>query len=207
MKFSRGVLRVAHRPAGDRPPPCYASFMEGDFELLDRWRKGDRRAGEALFARYFVEVCRFFQHKIEDRADDLVQQTFMACVKARDQFRNASSFRTYLFAIARNELYMELRKPNREHVDLEVSSLNELVSSPSKHVREQQRLARVRMALRELPVDQQVLLELHYWHDLVPAELAELFETTAGSIRVRLLRARRALRGVLNMHGGMDVPD
>jgi RNA polymerase sigma factor (sigma-70 family) len=93
---------------------------------------------------------------------------------------------------------MELRKTRRDHVDLEVSSLDELVSSPSKQMGKQQELARLRAALRELPVDQQTLLELHYWHELSPAELAEVFATTPGSIRVRLLRARRALRARLN---------
>src|SRR5262245_61871458 len=97
-EMTRGNVTVACRRPGDRPRRCYARLMEGDLELLERWRTGDRQAGEALFARYFAEVCRFFQHKIEDKADDLVQQTFMACVKARNQFRNASSFRTYLFA-------------------------------------------------------------------------------------------------------------
>ncbi len=168
--------------------------MDDDLELLERWRANDRQAGEALCARYFADIYQFFQHKIEGRADDLVQQTFMGCLKARSQFRSESSFRTYLFTIARNELYTELRKPHREHVDLEVSSLNELVSSPSSQLRREQERAYVRAALRELPVEQQVLLELHYWHDLSAAELAEMLSTTAGSIRVRLLRARRALR-------------
>jgi RNA polymerase sigma-70 factor (ECF subfamily) len=127
----------------------------------------------------------------------------VACVKSRDQFRGQSSFRTYLFVIARNELYMRLRKVSRfEHVDLEVSSLNELVSSPSHKLGREQELSRVRAALSQLPVEQQVLLELHYWHDLDAAALAELMETTPGAIRVRLLRARRALRDRL---GGADA--
>jgi len=128
-------------------------------------------------------------------ADDLTQQTFLACIKARDQFRAQSTFRTFLFSIARNELFTRLRQtPKFEHVDLEVSSLNELVSSPSSELRKHQELEQVRAALRQLPVEQQVLLELHYWHDLDAAALAELLETSAGTIRVRLLRARRALR-------------
>ncbi len=166
-----------------------------DLALLDRWRQGDQRAGQELCTRYFSEVYRFFEHKLAGEADDLTQQTFMACVRCRDQFRGQSSFRTYLYAIARNELYMRLRKmPRFEHVNLEVSSLNEIVSSPSHKLGKEQELSRVRAALRQLPVEQQVLLELHYWHDLDAAALAELFEATPGAIRVRLLRARRALR-------------
>ena len=169
-------------------------MADDDFSLLMRWRADDRQAGEQLCARYFDEIYRFFEYKIAEKADDLVQQTFMACVRARDQFRNDASFRTYLFTIARNELYMELRKTRRDFVDLEVSSLNELVTSPSQLLGKQRELARLRAALREIPVEQQLLLELHYWHDMPAAELANMFATTPGSIRVRLLRARRLLR-------------
>ncbi|TMQ23133.1 MAG: sigma-70 family RNA polymerase sigma factor [Deltaproteobacteria bacterium] len=55
-------------------------------------------------------------------------------------------------------------------------------------------LAQVRAALRQLPVEQQVLLEFHYWHDLDAGALAQMFEASPGAIRVRLLRARQALR-------------
>src|SRR5262245_3331202 len=104
-----------------------------ELALLECWRQGDLRAGQELCARYLGEVFRFFEHKLPEEADDLTQQTFMSCVQCRDQFRGQSSFRTYLYAIARNVLYMRLRKtPKFEHVDLEVSSLNELVSSPSQ---------------------------------------------------------------------------
>ena len=169
--------------------------MDDDLDLLQRWRDGDQRAGQELCTRHFAEIYRFFEHKLPSEADDLTQQTFLACVKARDQFRGQSTFRTYLFSIARNELYMRLRKlPKFEQVDLEVSALDELVSSPSKQFGKNQELAKIRAALQKLPVEQQVLLEFHYWHDLDAAALAQMFETSPATIRVRLLRARRALK-------------
>jgi RNA polymerase sigma-70 factor (ECF subfamily) len=82
----------------------------------------------------------------------------------------------------------------RAEVDLETSSLNELVSSPGDKLGRQQELAQIRGALRMLPVEQQVLLELRYWHDLDASALAEVFGLNPGAIRVRLSRARRALR-------------
>jgi RNA polymerase sigma-70 factor (ECF subfamily) len=170
-------------------------MVDDDVVVLQRWRDGDQRAGEELCARHFEGIYRFFEYKLPEEADDLTQRTFLACLKARDQFRAQSTFRTYLYSIARNELYMWFRRqPRWQHVDLEVSSLNELVSSPSKQLGKQQELEQVRAALRQLPVEQQLLLEFHYWHDLEAAELAELFATNPGTIRVRLLRARRSLR-------------
>jgi RNA polymerase sigma-70 factor (ECF subfamily) len=182
--------------------------VDGDLILLQRWRDGDRRAGEELCARYFEEIYRFFEHKIPGEADDLTQQTFLACVKSRDQFRGQSTFRTYLYSIARNELCMRLRKlPKFQHVDLDVSSLNELVASPSKQFGKQQELAQVRAALRQLPVEQQLLLEFHYWHDLDAGQLAEMFQASPGAIRVRLLRARKALRERLGANPVLSVDD
>jgi len=176
-------------------PPCYVRAVDGDFAVLQRWCDGDQRAGEELCARHFDDVYRFFENKMPSEADDLTQQTFLACIKSRHQFQGMSTFRTYLFSIARNELYMRLRQlPRCEHVDLESSSLEELVSSPSTQLRKREALAQIRAALRKLPVEQQVLLELHYWHDLDAAALAEILETSPGAVRVRLLRARRALR-------------
>jgi len=172
--------------------------VDDDLNVLQRWRDGDQRAGQELCTRHFAEIYRFFEHKLPGEADDLTQQTFLACVRARDQFRGQSTFRTYLFSIARNELYMRLRKlPRFEQVDLEVSALNEMVSSPSKQFGRNQELAKIRAALHQLPVEQQVLLEFHYWHDLDAAALAEMFETNPGAIRMRLMRARRALRALL----------
>lgn len=201
-----GSQLVRHR--GSVRARCYARPVEEDLGLLGRWRQGELRAGQELCERYFSEIYRFFEHKLPEEADDLTQQTFMACVKSRDQFRGQSSFRTYLYAIARNQLYMRFRKtPSYEHVDLEVSSLNELVSSPSHKLGKEQELSRVRAALRQLPVEQQVLLELHYWHDLDAAALAEIFAATTGAIRVRLTRARRVLRDRLGADVGSSNDD
>lgn len=175
-------------------------MADADLALLQQWRDGDRLAGEQLCSRHFSEIYRFFEHKIPGEADDLVQETFLACCRARDQFRGRSSFRTYLFTIARNELYARLSVIARRtatEVDLNVSSLNELVSSPADHLRRQQEQAQIHAALRVLPVEQQVLLELHYWHHLDPAALAEVFDLKPGAIRVRLVRARQALRAHL----------
>ena len=49
-------------------------------------------------------------------------------------------------------------------------------------------------ALQGLPVEQQTLLELHYWEDMGIPELAEVFEVPSTTIRTRLHRARKALR-------------
>src|SRR5688500_5831982 len=100
-----------------------------DLDLLEQWRGGARQAGQDLFARHFRELYGFFQHKAAGEADELVQRTFLACVSSRTQFRFQSTFRTYLFTIARHELYDYLGQQANErgrHVDFEVTSIADL---------------------------------------------------------------------------------
>ena len=169
--------------------------MDPDLTLLESWRAGDGRAGQDLFNRHFADIYRFFEYKVGADADDLAQRTFMACVDARDRFRGGSSFRTYLFAIARNQLYSFLRRlPRAEHVDFDQTSIADLVPSLASQLGRARDIERLRLALATLPAEQQLLLELHYWHELDAEALGEVFEAAPGTIRVRLLRARRALR-------------
>jgi RNA polymerase sigma-70 factor (ECF subfamily) len=180
-----------------------------DLALLARWRGGDQGAGQQLFARHLADVYRFFHHKVGTDADELVQGTFLACLSSVERFRGESSFRTYLFAIARHELFAFLRRRSqREHVDFELTSIEDIATSPGSRLDRVRRGDRLRDALAQLPLEQQVLLELHYWHDLDAAALAEVLDASPGTIRVRLLRARRALRELLGADGMAEIrPD
>ncbi len=165
---------------------------ESDLELLERWRGGDTRAGNALFERHFESIYRFFLHKVADDATDLVQRTFLACTEARDRFRGASSFRTYLFAIARNELLVFFRK-RRQDTDAGASSVADLAPSPSTALVRRLEHRLLLEALRTIPLDLQIALELHYWEEMSATEIAEVLEVPVGTAKSRLRRAREAL--------------
>jgi RNA polymerase sigma-70 factor (ECF subfamily) len=79
-------------------------------------------------------------------------------------------------------------------LDFEVSSIAQLITTPASKLARRQQQVQLLEALRQLPVEQQTLLELHYWEDLGIGELAEIFEAEAATIRTRLHRARKALR-------------
>jgi RNA polymerase sigma factor (sigma-70 family) len=172
------------------------SDAQSDFELLAAWRGGDSTAGQMLFKRHFRAVYRFFQTKCEPEADELVQATFAACVRARDQFRGDSQFTTYLYTVARHELYRVLSERRRDlgRVNFEVSSIAELAPTPRTQIAAREDRVRLLRALRDLPLEQQTLLELHYWEGVEIGALAEIFESPAVTIRSRLHRARVALR-------------
>jgi RNA polymerase sigma-70 factor (ECF subfamily) len=178
--------------------------MSDDGALLDRWCAGDNAAGNELFSRHFETLYRFFEHKVfELEADELVQETFLGCLRARDSFRRQSSFRTFLFAIARHVLYGHYRKrvALAAQDDIAELSIASLSTSAGARVDRRRDQVRLRTALESLPVEQQLLLELHYWEELDAEQLAEVFGTAPATSRSRLFRARQALRTALDALG------
>ncbi|MEJ7598345.1 MAG: sigma-70 family RNA polymerase sigma factor [Kofleriaceae bacterium] len=187
-----------------------------DLDLLDRWRAGDEPSGQELFARHFESLYSFFETKCPAEADELVQTTFLECIRSRDKFRAHSSFRTFLFAIARHTLYHLFRTRQRKYakLDFEVSSIEDIVTTMRTRLAQNEEQQLLLQTLQRLPVEVQTLLELHYWEDMDIPELAEVFEVTPGAMRTRLHRARATLRdtmlhtapaGVLETLDTMDV--
>ena len=163
-----------------------------DFALLDGWIRGDLRAGSELFERHFDEIFRFFANKVGDDAADLVQRTFLACVESRERFRRLSSFRTYMYGVARNVLLEHFRGRKKQEVDLAVSTLADLGPSPVTMIGRKEEQRRVLEALRTIPIDLQIALELYYFEQLTAVELAEVFDVPEGTVRSRVRRAREA---------------
>jgi RNA polymerase sigma factor (sigma-70 family) len=177
--------------------------MPTDVELLDAWIAGDDRAAEALIQRYFDPLYAFFRNKVNADVDDLIQSTFQACVTYRERFRQAASFRAYLFTAARHQLYAHLDKRHRQRgaIDPAVVSVRELDPSPSGMVAQHQEQRLLLEALRRIPLQYQMVLELHYWQDLSTAEAAEVLNIPQGTVKTRLRKGRELLESAMQEIG------
>lgn len=153
-------------------------------------------AGNQLFQRHFDSVSGFFETKVDRDVDELVQSTFMACVQSIDSFRQQSSFRTFLFAIARRKLYRYYRSKRRhgDKLDFNLTSVAELRTGARTNLGRAEERQQLLHALSSLPVDQQILLELFYWEEMSGDALAEVLDIAPATVRSRLHRARAALR-------------
>jgi RNA polymerase sigma-70 factor (ECF subfamily) len=172
--------------------------MPSDGELLEAWRAGDRAAGDQLIVRHHAAVYGFFRRQLGDDIDDLVQRTFLDCVEHQERI-DGERFRTFLFTVARNRLYDHLRAVYRSpsHEDLDSRSLADLGTTPSRHVARDQETRQLLAAMRTLPLEQSVVLELAYFEEMSGPEIAEVIGVPPNTIRSRLSRARDALREAL----------
>lgn len=179
---------------------------ESDLELLRRWRvDNDRRAGNELVAGYFDQIRSYFLNAVDDAVrEDLVQETFHRLLKAVDNFEGRSSFRTYLFSIARYvklDFYKRKYKGKGKFDELEHSVVDIEGVSPSHLVTTVERHQQLLACIRALPDQTKDILELYYWHDFTARELAETVGISVPALKARLFAARKRLRECLQVSG------
>jgi RNA polymerase sigma factor (sigma-70 family) len=172
-----------------------------DVELLNRWRDGDLGAGDELFNRHFTSVHRFFRNKVQEEAlEDLVQQTFMASVEGRERFRSDSTFRTYLFGVAHNLLRDHYRRQRKvEVLDFGETSVEDVRVGPNTLIGRRQEQRLLLEALRRIPIDSQIVLELYYWEELSASQTAAVLGIPEGTVRGRVRKAKALLKKKLTV--------
>lgn len=170
-----------------------------DAELLAAWSRGDATAGNRLVERHFASILRFVHAKIDVGVDDLVQQIFLALVECASALRDPAHFKSFLFGIARRQLLLHWRAARRRDrvIDPDVASVQSLAGdaegSPSGVVGRSDERERVLAAMRSMPIDFQIVVELHYWEAMGVREIAEVIEAPVGTVKSRLARARALL--------------
>lgn len=171
-----------------------------DGELLLAWRGGDKLAGSELVRRRMPEMIRFFRNKVAAEADiaDLVNQTFLGCVGGKDEFRGETSFRRFVYAIANNVLFAYIRRRSkhaREQLDFGAVCVGDVApQSASSIITERRETQALVAALREIPIEDQVVLELMYFEGMTGAQIGEALDLPEGTVRGRLRRGLERLR-------------
>jgi RNA polymerase sigma-70 factor (ECF subfamily) len=177
-----------------------AMVQPTDAELLERWRTGHSTSGEALFERYYDSLERFFLNKVPNAVGDLVQETFTRCVASQARLRDEGHFGRYLIGIAKNVLNVHLREHYRRGVpiDLEQVTMCDLEPGPRTLVARRREHRLLLEALRNIPVGDQIVLELHYWEDFKTEDIADALEIPVGTAKGRLQRARERLEQAMS---------
>ena len=173
--------------------------MVDDQQLLAAWREGDEDAGETLFERLYDPLARFFRNKAGDHAPDLIQRTFLVLLETQSRMREGTSFQAYLFGIARNILLEHYRGKRRdgERFDQAEQSVEDLGPTPTTLLARAQESQLLLQALRKIPLESQLMLELYFWENMTAGGIADVLEIPEGTARTRIRRAKQLLEAQL----------
>ncbi len=161
--------------------------------LILRCQLRDQQAFAELIDRYQRPLRYFIARLVgnPDLADELSQETWLTVVSKIHTLRSAATFSVWLYRIARNKVYQELR---RRKVTIE---LDEDLAAPDDTVDELgafEDAARLHRCLEKLkPLHKEVLL-LRFLEEMSYEQIADVLDCNIGTVRSRIFHAKLALK-------------
>ena len=187
-----------------------ASPPEEDRELVRRWKEGDESAFEEIVRKYQQTVYNLIYHNIGFRADveDIAQNIFAKFYFSLAQFDNERPLFPWLYRIAVNQCYDELRRLRRrkvltftelslEETDRIEALMNQSVIAPARPEETKEMHALLLKLLDQLPEQQKMAIVLRDLEDLTYEQMARVFKCTEQAARLKVFRARSRLRELL----------
>jgi len=161
--------------------------------------KGDSAAFTQLVERYGGFVYALAYRVLLSRADaqDVTQEVFIRMWRDAPQWRSGQArYRTWIYRVAFNLSLNHRQRVQQRHAPLDDLSLEDLVveTTPEQAVDAAQSKAALDQAIRSLPLQQRIALQLRYGGELSVAEVAQIMNVSAKAAESLLVRARRELR-------------
>lgn len=170
--------------------------------LVRRMKAGDRSAFDSIYEKYHIPILRSTYLICGDRqdAEDVMQDTFVACWLHIRDLRKDESFRYWLFRI----MTQAARKTAKEHAVLvpdekiqdtaDRSQLQQPVSDNYERVLDENI---VENAFQTLSKQQREVIVLYYYNDMSVKEISKTLQVFEGTVKSRLFTARRQMKSAL----------
>jgi RNA polymerase sigma-70 factor (ECF subfamily) len=178
---------------------------QADEVLVERVRKGDRTAFDALVIKYQQKIVKLVSRYVREPSEalDVAQEAFIKAYRAMPSFRGDSAFYTWLYRIAintaKNHLVAEARRPIEGGLDLQDPDQYDMqlkardVDTPENLLLTEEIKHTVDAAIAGLPEDLRTAIVLRELEGLSYEEIATAMSCPVGTVRSRIFRAREAI--------------
>ena len=167
-----------------------------DEQIMRDVRAGEVGKLELLFDRHSRALLHYFLHLTGNRAvsEDMVQEVFFRILKYRHTYQSESTFRAWMFQIARN-VHVDHAGRHKAEVAMPEDSTNfsSTEVSPDRQAQIKQETALLHRALASLPEDKREVLIMSRFLGLKYEEIATVLKCEVGTVKVRVYRALREL--------------
>jgi RNA polymerase sigma-70 factor (ECF subfamily) len=169
---------------------AYRAFCDGEQEAFDE------------LMREFQQGLIFFLHgyvRSAEAAEDLAEDTFVELLLHKGRFRGQSSFKTYLYSVARHKAIDYLRREQRRPTVAldEIAERSDDGLNPEEQFLAEERAETIARAIAHIPAEYREVLRLLYLERLRYDEIALVMHKNTKQIDNLAYRARNALRNSL----------
>ena len=169
-----------------------------DQALLDAIAQGDMSAFEQLHRKYFPKLMHFAKRIVNspEAAEEVANDVLMTVWRTADRFEGRSKPSTWMFGIAYRMALKQRQKLGLRRGDVE---LDEGLVGDDKDTASAVILATdLTNALEQLKPELRAVVELTYYNGYLYTEIAEILECPVGTVKTRMMTARRRLRQILS---------
>jgi len=216
-ELAREPLRASRVPEWGEPErPAVSdwasalSWGRDESELVNELQAGSETAFDWLVTHYHGPVYNLILSMLGDVSDaaDGTQEVFLKAFRGIRHFRQGSSLKTWLYRIALREALNHKRwfkRHNQRNVSIDAEpdeghnaiEIEDLGATPFQQLAAREIQVAVHQALQEIPEVFRGAVILRDLEGLSYEEIAEVLECSAGTVKSRILRGRRALRELL----------
>ena len=199
MTRSAGRARITHM----------TSRAAEDIDLLNRYLKGDVAAFDELVRAHEDRVMGICLRMMRDRdaALDAVQETFLTVFRKADRYQAKAAFSTWLYRVAVNTCYDQLRKAKRRRTEPLPETTDPADPRSADPIEAVELRPEIERALQQVPTDFRAAVVLVDLEGLALEQAAQILDVPIGTVKSRVFRGRKILAESLgNLRAGSGHP-
>lgn len=175
--------------------------VESDEYLMLSFCDGDKEAFEKLVKRYKDRIVSYIYKYIRNfsRAEEIAQEVFIRVFRSRDRYSVKAKFSTFIYRIAMNLSYNEVRDRNRRKTDAteEFPTLTREKDNPELIYAKDETERLVLEGINNLPPRYREVVMLCDLENLSYKEVGKVLNISIGTVQSRLSRGRIKLKQIL----------
>ncbi len=182
-------------------------LADPDVQLMLEFQSGSKSAFETLMQNYYSRVLNFIYRFVANKesAEDLTQEVFLRVFKSAPRYKPKSQFQTWLYTIAKNACFNELRKKKDFVTSLDKSAItgdddeqrqiaDPKSTGPDEELFRKEKAMVIRQAISDLPENQRLAVILRRYDNFSYAEIAETLSVSDKAVKSLLNRAKVNLK-------------
>jgi len=180
-----------------------------DLKIIESCLLGNTQVFSRLIDNYknMIYNLAYRMSNNSQEAEDISQEAFLRAYQSLAHFNSSYKFSTWIYQITLNIIRDRFKKKELNYVSLDTPietddsefypQLENLTNNPEQIITQKESLQAIQQAILSLPLKYREVVVLRHLQDLSYIEIANILKLPAGTVKIRLCRAREQLRKIL----------